>query len=286
MSSAQDDETKRHREYCFTWFLGKNPDFVAMVGHLRAQWNLGLFKYLIFGHEICPETKNKHLQGFMWLVEGKTMKSLQKKLPGIHLIEKSEYSTQQQNKIYCSKDGDFEEYGQMEPQGKRNDIHKVKKIIRAGGTMQDVIEVATSYQALKTAELLMKYIQPKRRWKTEVYWYWGPTGSGKSARAWDLYPDAYTANENYKWWDGYDNQKCVIIDDFRANWCPFTYFLKLIDRYPFTVETKGSTRQFLADTIIITTPYPPLQTFEQYATEEDLGQITRRITEIREFKNI
>ena len=282
----QEDVNKRHREYCFTWFLGKNPDFIALVAHLRTQWNLGLFKYLIFGHEICPETKRPHLQGFMWLTHAKSMASLQKKLPGIHLITKSKYSTQQQNREYCSKDGDFEEYGTPQKQGKRNDIHTIKDIIEDGGTMIDVIEHATSYQSLKTAELLMKYIQPKRKFKTEVYWFWGPTESGKTRTAWDLYPDAYSANENYKWWDGYDNQKCVIIDDFRANWCPFTYFLKLTDRYPFTVETKGGTRQFLADTIIITAPYPPLQIFDEYATAEDLAQITRRITEIREFKKI
>jgi len=273
----------RNREFCFTWFLGNNPDFVAMVAHLRTQWNLGLFKYLIFGHEVCPETKTKHLQGFMWLQHAKTFKSLEKKFPGIHLIEKSQYSTQQQNRTYCSKEGDYEEYGTPQEQGKRNDIHTIKNIINDGGTMVDVIEYANSYQSLRTAELLMKYIQPRRRWKTEVHWFFGPPASGKTQQAWELYPDAYTANENYKWWDGYDNHKCVIIDDFRSTWCPFTYFLKLTDRYPFTVETKGGTRQFLADTIIITTPLSPLETFQQNATDEDLTQITRRITQVREF---
>lgn len=44
----------------------------------------------------------------------------------------------------------------------------------------------------------------------------GPTGTGKSRRAWaEAGMDAYIKNPNTKWWDGYKGQDHVIIDEFR-----------------------------------------------------------------------
>ena len=51
------------------------------------------------------------------------------------------------------------------------------------------------------------------------------------------------------------------------------------------VETKGGTVEFVATTIYITTPKTPIDTWAT-RSEEDIAQLTRRITEIRHYPAI
>lgn len=64
--------------------------------------------------------------------------------------------------------------------------------------------------------------EPKR-----CLWYVGPPGTGKTRRATSDHPDAYRKLQN-KWWDGYQGQKAVIIDDLgKENAKCLTTHLKL-----------------------------------------------------------
>jgi len=44
------------------------------------------------------------------------------------------------------------------------------------------------------------------------HWYWGPTGTGKSKTARETAPDAFLKT-NTKWWDGYDQQDDVLLEE-------------------------------------------------------------------------
>lgn len=65
------------------------------------------------------------------------------------------------------------------------------------------------------------------------------------------YPDAYWKQRS-QWWDGYMNHEVVVIDEFYG-WLPYDTLLRLCDRYPLMVETKGGQVNFCAKTIVITT---------------------------------
>lgn len=79
----------------------------------------------------------------------------------------------------------------------------------------------------------------------------GPTGTGKSKFCMENYPKAYWKQRS-NWWDGYADHTEVIIDEFYG-WLPFDLLLRLCDRYPLMVETKGGQVNFIAKTIVITT---------------------------------
>jgi len=67
----------------------------------------------------------------------------------------------------------------------------------------------------------------------------------------------FKSNGGGKWWPNYDGEEDVIIDDLRSATYPFLELLGMTDRYPYTIEDKGTIRQFKARRIIITCPVAP-----------------------------
>lgn len=91
----------------------------------------------------------------------------------------------------------------------------------------------------------------------KVYVFWGPTQSGKSRRAWrEGGLDAYPKDPRSKFWDGYNGQVNVIIDEFRGA-IDISHILRWCDRYPVIVEVKGASVVLKATTIWITSNLHP-----------------------------
>ena len=104
-------------------------------------------------------------------------------------------------------------------------------------------------------------------------WLWGEAGTGKTKSAWDRYPNLYVKSIN-KWWDGYNHQDVVLLDDWDPKHEILTQHLKTwADRYPFRAETKGSSMMARPKKIIVTSNYSIDQCF---VNEEDIKAIKRR----------
>lgn len=88
--------------------------------------------YVIYGREIAPTTQSTHLQGYLELPKKLTLRRVKamflemKEKPHLEIAKGS----QKQNQDYCSKDGDWEEYGTPMQQGKRTDIESLQQFIR------------------------------------------------------------------------------------------------------------------------------------------------------------
>ena len=238
--------------------------------------------YLCYGKEVAPTTQTKHLQGYVYFENAKTFSKIQKILPKGSHIEVAKGSALE-NKTYCSKDGDFKEFGSIPAQGKRNDINVVKEEILSGSGMKEIIEIASNYQTLKTAELLLKYKEKKRNWKPEVVWFYGASGTGKTKTVYELAPEVYRkTNSTGKWWEGYDAHADVLLDDIKdTSKEMYSTLLELLDRYDCRVETKGGSRQFLAKRIYITSILHPRDLYGHI--DPDIKELARRIDSIKQL---
>nr|QKV51313.1 putative replication associated protein [Crucivirus sp.] len=277
--------SKRSRAWCFTYWGVGGDHKKGIQGVLPPKETYDIpCRYILVG----LETSNAgwlHHQGFVMFANASTANAVKKVLPiGCHL--EACKGTALQNIKYCSKDGNIvAENGKRPEQGKRNDMETVFKIIKTTGRMADVTENVRSYQAMKAGELILKYHEPKRFTKPFVGWFWGPTGCSKTHSAYELLGEngTWKSSGPMKWWEGYDGEQNVIIDDFREHYCDFVTLLSLLDRYPFRVENKGGSRQLQARNIIVTSCYPPDKCFR--TSREDVKQLLRRIDTIK-FYNV
>ena len=111
------------------------------------------------------------------------------------------------------------------------------------------------------------------------HWLWGATGTGKSKYARETWPNHYLKDIT-KWWDHYDGQPNILVDDLDPDHKFMAKQLKnWSDHYPFTPEIKGGRLPPIRPaSIIVTSQYKP----EQIFTDEDATAIRRRF-QVRHF---
>lgn len=280
----------RSRSWCFT----ANNYTPELLERIRGSV-VEMSSFLCFQPE-RGETGTPHLQGFIHFTNPRALGGLTRLFGrGVHF--ESMRGTIDQAIEYCSKedsrDSDagfaYEEHG-IKPvgQGLRTDILRLANMVQEGKRMRDVADEAPDVYVKfhRGLAALSSLYQEKRSEPPAVYWFWGPTGTGKTRAA---YGEAETSGavpyfkmSTNKWWDGYEGQSHVIIDDYRCDFSTFAELLRLLDRYPMKVETKGGTVEFVATHIYITTPKTPVDTWATRSVE-DVAQLTRRITEIRHY---
>lgn len=273
----------RGRKVCFT-LNNYTEEEVSSIRNLQNE-----LQFLIFQRE-TGSNGTKHIQGFAYASFARSLIAWKRSIGQRAHIEFAKGSVQQ-NVDYCSKedtrdpDTECERFGrEPDVQGARNDLGEVAKRVRDGASLEQLaVEFPADFLRYPNgiARMASMFSKP-RKWKTEIFWYHGPTGSGKSRFASEEAPNAYWKMGSSKWWDGYDQHEDVIIDDYRRDLCTFAELLRLFDRYPMRVEFKGGTCSFVAKRIFVTAPRCPRLTWEG-RVEEDLRQLERRIEHVRRF---
>lgn len=128
----------------------------------------------------------------------------------------------------------------------------------------------------------------------------GGYGCGKTCLAANflgLDPSQYWISCDLPWGDGYTGQKIAIFDDIRHGDLKFNKLLRLLDRYPVDVAIKGGEVPFKPSIIILTCPRLPREEWVfhdrwnllnngQITEYEDIGQLERRLDEIRQWDEI
>ncbi len=280
----------RARGWCLTINVAEHyqaDDFSNACSSLFDSLSLG---YLIIGAETAPTTGQRHYQGYVYKgskISGSRLISLVqtlfKKSPHLEQARGSAAS----NRTYCAKDDDFIELGQLPEQGARSDLAALAERIIAGDTMIDVAqsnpaEYIRYHGGIKAFHLLTHSKPRDSAVDPTVYWWFGPTGVGKSRKAYETFGTTAYMKMNDRWWDGYIGQCQVILDDYRPSLCPFNELLRILDRYPYRVPIKGSSIELSATVFVITTCSRP-EVLWHSRTQESLNQLLRRITHIVEF---
>jgi len=128
----------------------------------------------------------------------------------------------------------------------------------------------------RTLRAIQSDFSAPRSIERRVEVFWGATGTGKSRRAWhEAGVDAYAKCPRSKFWDGYQDQIHVVLDEFRGG-IDVAHLLRWFDRYPVRVEVKGSTRPFNAERIWITSNLPVEQWYP-LIDDETLAALKRRL---------
>lgn len=270
----------RSRKYCFTINNFTDTDVQKILDISECKLN-----YLIVGEEI-GESGTPHLQGYIHWKNAILFKSMKKMFPRAHY--ELTKGTDNENKVYCSKDKKLiREVGEPSGgQGKRTDLEEIKHRILSGENLAEVVtEGCNNYQQLRYAEGLVKYRKIDKEYKKKkVYWYHGDTGTGKTKAAMLNCGknDIWISGKDLMWFDGYWGQKCVIIDDFRGDFCTFHFLLRLLDGYDMMVPVKGGFVKWEPEEIYITSSYSPRKVFK---VRENIEQLIRRISYTEYFIN-
>lgn len=271
----------RFRAWCFT-INNPTENDESLVRNL-ANKNIS---YLIVGREIGDEG-TKHFQGYVYFRNPRAMKGVSKLLPRAHL--KVANGSGIDNKIYCSKEGNILlEIGEPPQQGARTDLKEIlldvkKNKMTVAQICEKYPEIVLRYSRGIEKIVLSNYLPRDKNKPPYILWVWGPTGVGKTRMAFEKYPneDSIYIKDGTHWWDGYHQQKCILIDDFDGRW-PFRDLLRLLDRYPYQGQYKGGYVHIDSECIIITCDRPPEAVYNVYG---ETAQLLRRINQVIHLGN-
>lgn len=248
-------------------------------------------RYIIFGRENAPTTGTPHLQGFVYFFQPKTFDAVKAffQIDRIHL-KRMTYGHTLDIINYCKKDQDFFEKGIPPAQGKRKDIDEMIDVLRRGVeqrfSFEEVIRhnplpcFIRNYRGAREYYSALSGSDIPRTSKPTVYWLYGHSGTGKTR--WCIRRCRGTrywiSSGSLRWFQGYRGQECAILDDLRPEDVSASFLLRLLDRYPVEVETKGSSCQWKPEFIYITSEQDPTTFFINCSYGSgDPRQLERRI---------
>lgn len=234
--------------------------------------------YNVFGFEVSA-SGTPHLQGCITFRKCARFATVRKFIRG--RLERPKVLDIAKN--YCMKDGDYFIKDER-TQGERTDLMTITQDIMAGLPIKECAwKYPTVYVKYPTGmKDLHSMAQVPRRFKPSVSWFYGLTGTGKSDYVFGTEPDVWVSGKDSKFFNNYENQIAACFDDFRGSFCPFDQLLKLLDRYPCTVDVKNGWRQFNSRRIYITSCLIPEEAYP--GCSERVDQLLRRIDNIVEFR--
>lgn len=222
--------------------------------------------YYVVGQERGDEG-TPHYQGYVCFKRKLRLTAVKKLLPRSHL--EVARGTPREASGYCKKDDDFEEWGDLPASPAEQGGHAVALKYEAAwdlakaGKIEDIdITLRVRHYHTWTRIRQDHQVRPPDLDDVCGHWYYGAPRTGKSYAARRL-PGTYYDKPANKWWDGYQGEDVVIVDDFDLTHKVLGHHLKRwADRYAFPAEMKGTTIQVRPKLLVVTSNYSIEQIFE------------------------
>lgn len=250
-------------------------------------------KGIIWGRERGETNGTPHIQGYLYTSVKHTLSGLLKKIPEafrnryhIELCKGNSF----QNYTYCTKEGDYEEFGEIPKDGFPKDPSKKRDTeaewsetltLAKDGRFEEISaeKRIRFYDTLKKIETDHRG-RPSDLERNPGIWLVGPAGFGKSWSARRDFGTAYYTKGWGKWWPSYNGEDTVILDDVSPEHAKHLQDdLKIWgDIYPFNAETKGGfTGLIRPQTVVVTSQYTINQVFNDTKTREAISRRFRVI---------
>lgn len=247
--------------------------------------------YLVFQEE-KGEEGTKHYQGYAEFTKAHRLSAIKKMAKHFQPHWEKRKGKPAEARAYCMKEdtrvaGPWE-HGEWKGgnQGSRTDLVELAEAIKAGKSVREIFEEypASTIRYVGNINKLKMLYKPKRTEEMQVTLSYGAPGTGKTKYFWDAYPENGWALPVSKdvWFDGYQNEQFVLIDDFAGN-IGLTQLLQILDQYVPSVQVKGSFTWWNPLMINITTNLHPWQWYDYSTRQDSYAALKRRITRVYHF---
>ena len=254
--------------------------------------------FLVYQEEV-GDSGTHHFQGYCEFLEQLSFSQVVNLLscPSVHIERRR--GTQEQAIAYAEKedsriDGPYR-FGTPRTQGKRVDLEAFKNEVFDGKRKRDMIhdhyQIIARYPRFYDTLTMMN--RPERTTNLVVTLLYGQTGLGKTRSVMERFGldiDFFVAplNNGTMWYDTYDGHKTVLLDDFSgaASHISLCSLLRLLDRYPVLVPTKGSHTWWLPEQIFVTTNLLPKDWFKWENRGEQYKAMARRFHKVFVYSTI
>lgn len=242
-------------------------------------------RYIAYGLETAPSTGRKHLQTFVYFNNPQSSAKNVGRLFGNAHAEPMAGSAYD-NEDYCSKEGELVELGEKPSQGARSDLSEIRDEISNGLSVDELtLERPHLFHQYGRTLCKLEDILLRKRFRTEMtagFWYWGPTGCGKSHTVFsDFSPEThYVKCLDDDWWDGYCGQRVVVLNEFRGE-LALGRMLELVDKWPVSVKRRNREPvPFLSKEVRVTCPCHPTKIYFSDG-DDKISQLLRRFSVIK-----
>lgn len=309
---TQEKKRQKLRCWCITDFDTKN---------LKVWPKLDLddlkIRYFVYQLEFSP-SKKLHIQAYIEFYDQIRRSTVKKRLRSTSLHAEPRNGTRYQARDYCRKDDSpwFQKYYPQwmdhglrlqgtttvelgvwrSKQGQRTDLDQIVDKIKSGAKEEEIFEACPSQYikystGVRRARNLIKKKNINEHHKIKIHVLWGETGLGKTRAVLEkegpenVYIPTYSDSAGKFWFDGYDGEKVLLINEFYGQ-ARTAIMQQLLDNYRMRIEVKCDTTISAWDKIYITSNSHPRNWYNDWENipPKVENSFIRRINTIDEFK--